>query len=484
MSVRSRFEKEMDEIALALTSSMDSDENIFIYDILVDYAHVLMLAKQGIISEKSAANIFRALKKIMEDGFDSLSKNYEDVHEAIEARVTEIAGKDGMWMHTGRSRNDEVATCLRMYARDRILQLLFTLLDLRSTLLRLAKKHKNDLMPGFTHLQYAQPTKLSHHLLAYHDMIARDFERFLKAFERTNLSPLGSSAFSGTSFNIDREMTARLLGFRGIVENSLDGVSSRDFLIECIFACSSLMLSLSRMCEELILWASEFDFIELPDEFSSSSSIMPQKKNPDVAELIRAKAGTLIGLLASAMAIYKAMPFAYNRDFQEMNSLLYSAFEIAILSSRVMAEMMDKVRFKTDVMEEKAGKGFSIATEIANLLTEKGIPFRISHKIVGELAKRENFSPKAEDVLEIARKFGFEVELSDDELENVSNSRMGVEKRKSAGGTSSENIERMIKSRVELLEKDEENLTRLKAEIDSAIEELWREVDAYEGKMG
>lgn len=484
MTVRSRLEGRMNEDALKLTTSMDFDENIFQYDILVDYAHVIMLERSGIIGRDSAVKILRALREVERSGFESLSREYEDVHEAIEAKVIELAGDDGKKMHTARSRNDEVATCLRLFARDRILELLSALLELRSVLLRKAKENVNAVMPGFTHLQYAQPTKLSHHLLAYHDMIERDFQRLLDAFRRVNLSPLGSSAFAGTSFPVDRRLVADLLGFDGVVENAMDGVSSRDFLIESVFACTSLMLSFSRICEEIVLWASEFEFVTLPDEFASSSSIMPQKKNPDTAEIIRAKAGRMVGDLAGVMAIYKAMPFAYNRDFQEMNRVMFQAMNEALLAARVMAGLMDSVEFRTDVMGSKAGKGFSVATEIANLLVQKGVPFRTSHRIVGELAKRGIYRPDAETLMAIAREFGVEVEVTQEEVEAASIPELVVEQRESEGGTSERNILAMIEKRVGRIREDEVRITSIRARISESLKRLYEEVDAYAGKEG
>ena len=315
--IRSRLSKEMDADALKLTTSMDFDWNIFQYDILVDYAHVLMLFKTGHLNENELRYIIKALKTVEKMGFDNLPKG-EDVHEAIEAAVIELT-EFGKKMHTARSRNDEIATCLRLFARDKILEILSDLAELRSVLLKKASEYKDIVCRRLPDQKYAQPTKLSHHLIAYHDMVERDFQRFLDAFKRINKSPLGSAAFVSTSFNIDRNITAKLLGFEGLIENSMDAVASRDFLIEFVSCCSLLMLSFSRICEEIILWSSEFGFVELPDEFASSSSIMPQKKNPDVAEIIRAKAGRVIGNLTAVMAIYKALPFTYNRDFQHFH---------------------------------------------------------------------------------------------------------------------------------------------------------------------
>ena len=481
MVVRGRLEGEMDENALRLTSSMDFDEHIFGYDIVVDYAHVIMLERQGIIGRESAKKIISALRRIEQKGFENLEKNFDDVHESIEAELIKIAGDDGKKMHTARSRNDEIATCLRLFSRDRILDILAEILNLRSVLLKKASEYKNAVMPGFTHLQYAQPTKLSHHLLAWHDMIWRDYERFSDAFKRVNLSPLGSSAFSGTSFPVDREFVADLLGFGGIVENSMDAVSSRDFLIECVFACTSLMLSFSRMCEEIILWTSEFGFVELPDEYASSSSIMPQKKNPDVAEIIRAKTGKLVGMHTSVMTIYKAMPFAYNRDFQEMNRILFDAMNETLLSCRVMCGMIDKLKFNESVMREKAGKGFSTATDLANLLVEKGVPFRTAHKIVGEIAKSEDCMPSAEKVTEMCMKYGVEVSITEEELRNALIVELSLERKKSPGGTSDENIRKMIESRSKNIRKDENRLAEMKRNINQSLNRLYEMVNGYEG---
>ncbi|AIY89173.1 argininosuccinate lyase [Geoglobus acetivorans] len=482
MTVRSRLDKKMDEYALKLTTSMDFDENIFYYDILVDYAHVIMLEKRGIIDRDSARKIILALKKIESDGFSSLSKEYEDVHEAIEAKVIELAGENGKKMHTARSRNDEVATCLRLFARDKLTEIMAEILEIKSVLLKKSKKHLNDVMPGFTHLQYAQPTKLSHHLLAYHDMISRDFERFLEAFRRTNLSPLGSAAFSGTSFPVDRSLTSKLLGFDGIVENSMDAVATRDFLVECIFACTSLMISFSRICEEIILWSSEFGFVNLPDEFASSSSIMPQKKNPDTAEIIRAKAGKMIGNLTAAMTIYKALPFAYNRDFQEMNRLLFEVLDETLISARVMAGLLEKIEFRTDVLRAKSSKGFSLATDIANLLVMKGIPFRDAHRIVGELAKLEKDEIGAEELADVFEKFGLSLEIAPEELDMFGRPENAVEMKRSEGGTSEDNITGMIAKRLEKLKKDETVLMQIKSRIENSLNGLMEEVESFENE--
>ncbi len=469
MIVRSRLKRGMDRLALEFTSSLEVDRRIFHYDILVDIAHVLGLLKCGHISGEDAKAIIKALLEIRDEGYDSLPKNCEDVHEAIEAEVTRRtpAGKK---MHTARSRNDEVATCLRMFARDKLLSLASSIVELRRVLLEIAEENLDTVMPGFTHLQYAQPTVLAHWMLAHHDALARDFERVLEAFKRANLSPLGSAAFAGTSFELDRDYTAELLGFDGIVENSCDAVASRDFLIESVFVASSVMLTLSRMAEEIILWCSEFGFVELPDEYASSSSIMPQKKNPDVAELIRAKAGRVLGNLSGVMAIYKAMPFTYNRDFQEMNPMLFESLEVADLSTTIMARMLERVEFRRDVMLEKALKGYTNATELADEITKRGVPFRDAHRIVGKLVA-EGLEFTADNVMRVAEEFGYRLKLEELKL----NAKEIVEGRKSRGGTSRDELERMLEDRWKLLEEDRTAVSKRIDEISLRLERLYEE---------
>jgi argininosuccinate lyase len=477
--VRSRFGKKMDETALMFSSSLDHDKNIFYYVILVDMAHILNLMKSLYVSEEEAKELLKAIIEIRNEGFETLG-NYEDVHEAIEAKLIDKVGDSGRKIQTAKSRNDEIATCLRLFARDRLLLLMDSLLELRRVLLQIAIDKKDVIMPGFTHLQPAQPTKLSHHIIAYHDMFSRDFERMMQVFRRINQSPLGSAAFTTTSFEIDRERIAEFLGFDGIVDNSADAVSSRDFSIEAVFVGTSILLTLSRIAEEIILWTSEFNFIELPDEFASSSSIMPQKKNPDIAELIRAKSGRIIGNLTAMMSMYKALPLTYNRDFQDMNSLLYEALEISILSTGLMARMLDKIDFKEDIMDQKAGKKFTVATELANMLVRKAnIPFRSAHEIVGRIAMQENASPSIDDIdraaMEVAGRKVSE-SISKDDLEKALNPAHVVEATSGTGGTSEEQIKRMLDERILLIEEDEDKLSDIVETVSKKLEKLYSEV--------
>ncbi|MEM4747199.1 MAG: argininosuccinate lyase [Archaeoglobaceae archaeon] len=461
--------------ALKFSSSVEHDSNIFYYDILVDVAHVLNLYKNGYLTKDEALEIVNALKEVASKGY---GKEFEDVHEAIEYEVTKLT-KEGKRMHTGRSRNDEVATCLRMFARDSLLKIAEGILEVQSTVFKIAEK-KDFIMPGFTHLQFAQPTRLSHHLIAYFDMLDRDLERVLEVFRRVNLCPLGSSAFASTSYKLDRNYVAKLLGFDGVLEHSEDAVSSRDFLIETIFACASTMLSLSRIAEEIVLFAT-LGFIDLPSEFASTSSIMPQKKNPDIAELIRAKAGRAIGNLTSAMAIYKAMPFSYNRDFQEMNSILYDTTKITSESLEVMKGMLEGIKFRESILKEKAKEGFTVATEIADMLVKEfRIPFRDAHRIVAKIVAN-GIEVNALNVERVARELGYEIKVDEKKLTDVMDLEKIVEGRKNLGGTASEEVRRMLGKRKEKLRSRERVIRRLKKKITIRLKLIEKEVEKLGG---
>ncbi|MEM4291177.1 MAG: argininosuccinate lyase [Archaeoglobaceae archaeon] len=467
--------REMDKEALNFTSSIEHDSNIFYYDILVDVAHVLCLHKGCYLTTREAVEIINALAKVLKEGY---SREFEDIHEAIEAKVTEIT-KEGKRMHTGRSRNDEIATCLRLFARDNLLRIAQKILEVQSTILDLAEKN-DAIMPGFTHLQFAQPTRLSHHLLTYHDLLEKDFERVIEAFKRSNLCPLGASAFASTSYNLDRGFVAKLLGFDGILEHSEFAVSTRDFLIEAIFSCAMLMTNVSRIAEELIVF-STLGFVDIPEEFASTSSIMPQKKNPDVAELLRAKAGKMIGSLTSAMSIYKGLPLSYNRDFQEMNAILYETLKATQASLRVLNGMLKSLKFNKEAFESKASEGFSIATEIADMLVKDfRIPFRDAHKIVARLVS-QRLNVTAENVEKIAREFGYEIKVNEAKLLDTIDVKKAVERRKITGGTAKEEVERMIKVRKEKILKQRRKLLRVKKRIEARLGLLEREVEKIGG---
>ncbi len=387
---RGRLQVEPDKDIMRFTSSMDADRWIFYSDIDVDKAHVVMLKEQGIIKDYECSAILSGLEKIKQEGIAALDTSYEDVHIALEARLIELVGEDtGGRMHSGRSRNDEVATCIRLTLRLELLGIMEELSALIGTLMETAEKHYETIMPGYTHTQHAQPTTLAHHLLAHANASFRDIERIYAAYKHTNQNPLGAAAFASTGFPIDRERTTQLLGFDSALDNSMDAVSTRDFIIEAMGCFSNIMTNLSRLAEELILWScSEFGFIELDDSYSSTSSIMPQKKKPDIAELMRGKTGTVHGSLVSVLTICKALPYSYNRDLQEATLHLWRAVETVRTSVRMAEGMVGTMGIKKDVLAKSADTGFMTATELADVIVRTtGIPFRTAHHIVGALAK-------------------------------------------------------------------------------------------------
>ncbi len=387
---RGRLQVKQDEDIMRFTSSMEADKRIFDADIEVDKAHVVMLKEQGIIKKSECSDILSGLGKIQKEGISALDASYEDVHIALEARLIELVGEDtGGRMHSGRSRNDEVAACIRIALRGELVNLMEEVHDLAATLVGTAGKHHDTIMPGYTHTQHAQPTTLAHHLLAHANALLRDIERLKGAYERTNQNPLGAAAFASTGFPLDRKRTTELLAFDSLIENSMDAVSTRDFMIESVSCFANLMTNLSRLAEELIMWStSEFGFIELGDKYSSTSSIMPQKKNPDVAELMRAKTGTVHGALMSVLTICKALPCSYNRDLQEATPHLWRAADTVRSSTRMAWGMVETMKIKKENMRKASGAGFMTATELADTIVRTtGIPFRTAHHIVGTVAK-------------------------------------------------------------------------------------------------
>ena len=383
-----RFEKETNEMADAFNSSLHFDFRLYPYDIKGSIAHASMLCKVGILTEQERDDIIRGLNEILQDIKlkKLLPKDAEDVHMFIESELTRRIGEAGKKLHTARSRNDQVATDTRLFCMDTLHILGNQLYTLITLLVDLAEKHTKTVMPGFTHLQKAQPVTLAHHLLAYAEMFTRDLSRIKNCYDRTAIMPLGSAALAGTTYPIDRDMTAQVLGFSAPCRNSLDGVSDRDFIAEYLFCGALIMMHLSRFCEELILWASdEYRYITLDDAFSTGSSIMPQKKNPDMAELIRGKTGRVYGNLISILTVLKALPLAYNKDMQEDKEGLFDTFDTLNLSISVFSGMLSCLQFHTENMLASAGKGFTNATDVADYLVNKGIPFRKAHEISGKL---------------------------------------------------------------------------------------------------
>ena len=375
-----------------LLSSMEADRWIAAADLLVDMAHLLMLRRQGIVGAEHAGAIMGVLLGLSEEGIpeEVYDDRFEDIHAGLEAYLIGKLGEEaGGRIHTGRSRNDEVAACIRIRARGELLGLMAATNRLREVLLTLAGEHADTVMPGLTHLQPAQPTTLGHHLLAYEEALARDFARLAAGFTTVNRSPLGAAAFASTGFPIDRGYTANLLGFDGLVENSMDAVSSRDFALEVLSACAVLSTTASRLSADLILWSTPMaGFVTLADAYCSTSSIMPQKKNPDTLEIIRAKSGTASGALAAALAIVKGLPMSYNRDLQELTPHLWAGIGAAGEGIPVLSEVLATAAFHPGRMEEEAGKGFSTATELADtLVRDLGLPFRTAHTVVGKAVR-------------------------------------------------------------------------------------------------
>ena len=387
-----RFSEPVSDLVKRYTASVDFDRRLADVDIRGSLAHAAMLCASGILSESDLASIRRGFTTIREeiaaDRFD-WSVDLEDVHLNIEKRLTELIGDAGKRLHTGRSRNDQVATDIRLWLRDVTDDVLELLAALQKALLDLAEAHVDTIMPGFTHLQVAQPVTFGHHLLAYVAMLARDAERFADARKRINRLPLGAAALAGTSYPIDRAMVARELGFDDICDNSLDAVSDRDFAIEFCSAASLLMMHLSRFSEELIMWMSpRVGFIELSDRYCTGSSIMPQKKNPDVPELIRGKTGRVYGHLVALLTLMKAQPLAYNKDNQEDKEPLFDVADTLLATLRIFADMSTGIQVRAERMRQAAAEGFSTATDLADYLVKRGLPFRDAHELVA-LAVRD-----------------------------------------------------------------------------------------------
>lgn len=386
-----RFTEPTDAFVEAFTASVQFDQRLYRHDIDGSRAHARMLAHIDVISAQECDEIIHGLNKIqkeIEDGTFPWSVALEDVHMNIESRLTQLIGEAGKKLHTGRSRNDQVATDIRLYLREEIDLIRAEILRLQSGLLDLAEREADTLMPGFTHLQVAQPVSFGHHMLAWFEMLARDQERLIDCRRRVNTLPLGSAALAGTSYPIDREYTAKLLNFERISNNSLDGVSDRDFAIEFCAAGALIMTHLSRMSEELVLWASaQFGFIDLPDRFCTGSSIMPQKKNPDVPELVRGKTGRVNGNLVALLTLMKGQPLAYNKDNQEDKEPLFDTVDTLRGSLRAFADMAPAISVNRDKMLLAARQGFSTATDLADYLVRQGLAFRDAHEVVGRAVR-------------------------------------------------------------------------------------------------
>jgi len=384
-----RFTKETDQLVYNFNASISFDQKFYKQDITGSKAHVKMLAAQGILTEGERDQILEGLDGILRDvenGTLKITDKYEDIHSFVEANLIDRIGDAGKKLHTGRSRNDQVALDMKLYTRDEIGEIDKLLKKLLETLLSIMEENIETYMPGFTHLQKAQPITLAHHFGAYFEMFKRDRQRLADIYKRMNLCPLGSGALAGTTYPLDREMTAQLLGFDGPTLNSMDSVSDRDYLIELLSAMSTIMMHLSRFCEEIILWNSnEYRFVEIDDAYSTGSSIMPQKKNPDIAELVRGKTGRVYGALTSMLTTMKGIPLAYNKDMQEDKELTFDAIDTVKGCIALFSGMVSTMSFRKDVMEKSAKNGFTNATDAADYLVNHGVPFRDAHGIVGRL---------------------------------------------------------------------------------------------------
>ena len=384
-----RFTKETDKLVYNFNASISFDQKFYKQDMEGSIAHVKMLGKQGILTEKEMQDIVDCLKEILkevEEGKLIITDEYEDIHSFVEAQLIDRLGDTGKKLHTGRSRNDQVALDMRLYTRQEVLHTDKLVKELLETILKIMEENTETIMPGFTHLQKAQPITLAHHMGAYFEMFRRDRLRLQDIFKRMNYCPLGSGALAGTTYPLDREYTAELLGFYGPTLNSMDGVSDRDYLIEFLSALSTIMMHLSRFSEEVIIWNSnEYQFVEIDDAYSTGSSIMPQKKNPDIAELVRGKTGRVYGALMSLLTTMKGIPLAYNKDMQEDKELSFDAMDTAKGCLALFNGMLATMKFNKEKMHDSANKGFTNATDAADYLVNNGVPFRDAHGIVGRI---------------------------------------------------------------------------------------------------
>lgn len=442
-----RFTKETNELVNNFNASISFDQKFYKQDILGSIAHATMLGKSGIISDEESDAIVNGLKGILNDieaGKLEITDEYEDIHTFMEATLIERIGDAGKKLHTGRSRNDQVALDMRLFTRDEIGYVDDELKELMAVILRIMKENTSTYMPGFTHLQKAQPVTVAHHFGAYFEMFRRDRSRLHDIYERMNYCPLGAGALAGTTYPLDREMTASLLNFYGPTLNSMDSVSDRDYLIEFLSALSIIMMHLSRFSEEICIWNSnEYKFIELDDAYSTGSSIMPQKKNPDIAELVRGKTGRVYGSLMSLLTTMKGIPLAYNKDMQEDKELSFDAFDTVKGCISLFRGMIDTMKFNNSRMEDSAKKGFTNATDAADYLVKKGVPFRDAHGIVGQLVLLCIEKNIALDDLSLAEYKAINPVFEDDIYDAIS-LKTCVEKRLTLGAPGSDAMNKVI----------------------------------------
>ena len=451
-----RFTKATDQLVYDFNASIGFDQRFFAEDVMGSKAHVKMLAKQGILTEKERDEILVGLESIQKDVADgtlAITAEYEDIHSFVEANLIERIGDPGKKLHTGRSRNDQVALDMRLYTRTQVEHTQELLRHLLTTILSIMEKHTETIMPGFTHLQKAQPITLAHHMGAYFEMFKRDVQRLEDIHERMNYCPLGSGALAGTTYPLDREYTAELLGFYGPTLNSMDGVSDRDYLLEYLSAMSTIMMHLSRFSEEVIIWNSnEYRFIEIDDAYSTGSSIMPQKKNPDIAELVRGKTGRVYGALMALLTTMKGIPLAYNKDMQEDKEMAFDAMDTVNGCIQLFDGMLETMTFREDVMEKSARHGFTNATDAADYLVGKGVPFRDAHGIIGRVVLYCIDKGIAIDDMSLEELKEFS-EVFEEDIYDAISMYTCVNKRLTIGAPGKEAMEREISACHEFLEK-------------------------------
>ena len=443
-----RFREKTDKIVDSFNASISYDRRLYSQDIAGSRAHCRMMAKQKIISEEEASQILAALSEIeneMDRGEFSFYEAQEDIHSAVEKALIEKIGILGEKLHTGRSRNDQVSLDLRLYVREAIEKVNFLIREMQRVLTDLAEKNIDLVLPGYTHLQRAQPVLLSHHLLAYVEMLKRDRQRLQGNLARVNVLPLGSAALAGATFKLDRDMVAKELGFSAISANSMDAVSDRDFVLEFLFAASTLMMHLSRLSEEIVIWSTqEFGFIKLPDRLCTGSSIMPQKKNPDLPELIRGKTGRVYGHLMALLTTMKGLPLTYNKDMQEDKESLFDAVDTVEQCLMVMTRLLEELSFNKKVMKKAIDKGYLVATDLADYLVGRGLTFRKAHQIVGEMVLYAMGQKKEFNQLTLDEMNRFSKEIDNDVYAWLDPAQC-VERRNLPGGTAPERVKKSIK---------------------------------------
>ncbi|MGC9196877.1 MAG: argininosuccinate lyase [Syntrophobacteraceae bacterium] len=442
-----RFEQPTDKLVEEYTASIHFDSRLYRHDIRGSIAHCRMLAECGIISHEDASVIVQTLGEILRDierGKVKLDSSQEDIHMAIENELTSRIGDIGGKLHTARSRNDQVALDMRLFMREALSSLLERVSFVQAALVEMAEANLDVVMPGFTHLQHAQPILFSHHLMAYYEMFARDFGRLSDCLERTDVMPLGSAALAGTAFPTDMEWTARELGFPRVIGNSIDAVSDRDYLIEFCSASAILMMHVSRMAEELVIWSSaEFCFIEISDAFCTGSSIMPQKKNPDVPELMRGKTGRVYGNLFALLTLSKGLPLAYNRDLQEDKEPVFDSVDTVMATLRLLSKMLPQIRIHSETMAKMAGQGFTAATDLADYLARRDVPFRKAHHVAGRIVQYCIQAGKDLGECSLEELKGFHKAFEEDIFDYLEISSI-VDRRRSVGGTATLRVKEAI----------------------------------------